>query len=410
MHTCESCGNTEPDGARFCGECGAALEAPAAVLSSEPPYHAATAVASAPTLVVEAPAVAATLPPVAVASPPIAQAPRRRRRWPVVAAFVVMLGGGAAVLLVSGVIPPHHGRTTLADADFWRAANGHAALDLGAVDRTAQDDVSVATPTEESNALYDDGATMASYAAEAADELRALTGLTAAQTADRRVLQTLIASNRTYAIALEGYARQNVSLDDLQSAATAVGAAARVAASVLPSEAQLPSEGVFVLAAPAPPVTATPSTPTDVGTPGAYVEAVDVLLNDSHRTLTAVKAFAPAVANGQLDNGSAVVEINRIISARQRQLDDALRLAAPAGFATVQALLVRSLRLSLQDDEALAGWVNERGAGGNSQAALDDANAIGAQATLAKKRFIAAYARLRQAATGKTAASLPNGY
>ena len=91
-----------------------------------------------------------------------------------------------------------------------------------------------------------------------------------------------------------------------------------------------------------------------------------MLLSDSHRTLTTVKEFAPAVANGRLDNGTAVAEINLIISARQRQLDSALHLVAP--------------------------------------------DQIGAQATPAKRQFMAAYAPLRRTVTGKTAASLPNGY
>lgn len=433
MRTCSSCGNSEPDSARFCGECGAALEIIAAGDSLDvetagvDEEQLASAVA-APTLVFENSASLATEDDPAVApaalSPhpatwpagPMASAPvpvtatKGRRRWLLFAlvGVVVAAGSAAAALIGTGVVGGKHKPKTLADAAFWSSVNSRAMRGLATADRAAQIDLAKAPTAGGSSPLYEDGATIASYAGETATELRGLARLSAAQSNDRRLLQSFIAANRRYGEAIQEYAQQGGDFAEVQSAAATAAAADRVARSVLPSSAQLPSPAVFTISPPQAETTTTtaPATVSAV----AYVNQVDALLRSSHQTVEQVKAFTPSVVSGQLGGSAAIGEADAFVAARQQALQAALQLQPPSEFARIQGLLVQSLRISLSDDQALLSWVRARNGGGDGQAELDRVNAIGSQATTAKRRFLAAYGPLRQAATGKSTSSVPDSY
>jgi hypothetical protein len=141
----------------------------------------------------------------------------------------------------------------------------------------------------------------------------------------------------------------------------------------------------------------------------SYVAQVDQLLASSARTLKSVASFAPGITSGRISNSDATTRANGYFSSRDAAVRTVLQMQPPAAFLTVQRLLLRSLRLSRSDDQALQAWVNARAAG-NAQSQLDAVNRIGAQASVAKKRFLAVYGPLRRNVTGKPASSLPDNY
>jgi hypothetical protein len=317
-------------------------------------------------------------------------------------------GRRSRCLIGTGVVGGRHKPKTLADVAFWSSVNSRALRGLASADRTAQTDLAKAPTAGGSSPLYEDGATIVSYADEAATELRALTRLSAAQSNDRRVLQSFIAANRRYGEAIQRYA-QGGDFAAVQSAAARAAAADRVARSVLRSSAQLLSPAIFTISPPQAQTTTTTPAPAPASAV-AYVNQVDALLRSSHHRLEQVKSFAPSVVSGQLSGSDAVNEAEALVAARQQALQAALQLQPPREFARAQELLVRSLRISLSDDQALVSWVRARNGGGGAQAELDRVNAIGSQATTAKRQFLAVYGPLRQAATGKHPSSLPDSY
>jgi hypothetical protein len=154
---------------------------------------------------------------------------------------------------------------------------------------------------------------------------------------------------------------------------------------------------------------AAPTSGAGVSAAKSYVAQVDQLLASSAQTLKSVTSFAPRVASGRISNSDAMTQANGYFSARDAAVRTVLQMQPPTAFLTAQRLLLRSLRLSRDDDVALQAWVNAR-ANGNAQRQLNTVNRIGAQANVAKKQFLAAYGPLRRKVTGMPTSSLPDNY
>jgi hypothetical protein len=123
----------------------------------------------------------------------------------------------------------------------------------------------------------------------------------------------------------------------------------------------------------------------------------------------ALRSFIPRASSDAISRPAAVAAARSYLAQRQLELNRAEALQVPPAFAPAQALLIQSLRLSVQDDEALLAWaIARRDGSGNAQAAFAQANQLGAQATATKKQFLRAYGRARQQETGQSPASLPD--
>jgi len=436
MRTCPSCGNAEPASARFCGECGASLDTavPAAlagetgglnefgepasavelaatvVLEPETPTQIAQPGSEWPTPVAPLQTVAPTPPP--VAAPPIASSPatarRVRQRWPIISAIaaLVIMVGAVAALVATGTVGGRHKPKTPANAAFLSAANSRAIRRLAAADKKARTDLARTLPGSEGSELWNDADAIVSNATAAAKQLRSLTHLSTAQIADRRVLQSFIAANRRYAIKIQWYSQQAVDFSEVKSAAADAATTDRVARDVLSVVVQLPSPSVFTISPPK-------SLPADDGgstTASAYVSQVDRILRTSHQTFTEVVRFVPNVVKGRIDGSDAISQAKRFITDRDQALQSVLELQPPDEFAQAQRLLVRSLRLSLSDDQALLVWARARNNGGDAKTQLAEVNRIGAQTSEAKTQFLDEYGPLRRAVTGKSRSSLPKGF
>ena len=150
---------------------------------------------------------------------------------------------------------------------------------------------------------------------------------------------------------------------------------------------------------------------TQVSDPASYVNQIDSLLQQSHQVLVQLQAFVPAVENGSISPAAAVSLASAFVDARRSALAAAQSLNAPPGFVQAQEQLVRSLELSISDDQALYFWAVDR-LNGSSAASADfnRANQLGAQATAAKQQFLAVYGAQRQAAVGLDPSTLPTSY
>jgi hypothetical protein len=141
----------------------------------------------------------------------------------------------------------------------------------------------------------------------------------------------------------------------------------------------------------------------------AYVGQVDGLLRQSHAVVLALNSFVPRAASGAISPSAAVALARSYADQRRLELATARALTAPPAFASAHGLLIRSLQISIADDQALVRWTLARRDGsGNAQTAFERANRIGAQATALKQQFLRVYARQRQTATGRSPASLPD--
>jgi hypothetical protein len=157
--------------------------------------------------------------------------------------------------------------------------------------------------------------------------------------------------------------------------------------------------------------TRTTPTTTETDATVAYVRQVDALLRESHAVLLGLRSFVPRATSGAVSRSAAVVTARSYLAQRQRELTEAQALTAPPAFAPAQGLLVRSLRASVADDEALLAWtIARRDGSGDAQAALEQVNRIGMQATALKRQFLRVYGAKRRAATGRPAASLPDSF
>ena len=148
-----------------------------------------------------------------------------------------------------------------------------------------------------------------------------------------------------------------------------------------------------------------------VSDPTSYVNQVDSLLQQSHQVLLQLQSFVPAVESGSISPTAAVNLASAFVDARRSSLGAVQSLSAPPGFVQAQQQLVRSLELSVSDDQALYAWAADR-LNGSSAASADfnRANQLGAQASAAKKQFLAVYGAQRQAALGLDPSTLPTSY
>jgi hypothetical protein len=376
VQTCANCGNEEPEGSEFCGNCGAALSA-TAVLEPEAPE--------------------AWPEPDQEAKPEPEPEPSRWRSRPVVlsAVGVLLVATVLAVLFGTGVVGGSS--SGIPQSTFLRQVN------TGALD-PLQQAVQAAAQDAASGDVSGDGTRIAQVANGGADYLRVLHGLSGSQQHEVQALLAFLASNVAYGEALSAF-----NADDSQTGLTldAAAQAVRSAAARLPSGVDLAADASYVSSKSIPPPPPPPpaSSTTSAAT---YVQQVDELLSRSHSVVVSLGAFVPRAARDKISRDQAVAAARSYLSQRQRELLQAQMLNSPSEFAPAQALLIRSLQASVADDEALLNWTLARREGtGSAQADFQEANRLGAQATRLKRQFLRVYGRLRQQATGQTAASLP---
>ncbi len=426
--TCGNCGSEEPEGSEFCGNCGTPLSPvdpqagqATSIDGSTPTEVMASEDTDAPTAV-ELPTAAPQAPP---SDPPLltpaAAPPAARRRVPgrpsmLIAGIVVLVASGAAaVLLGTGVIG---GNSTKSDSAFVRQVNEQVLGPLGEANASAAEHAGTADGALARSA---DGDRIVQVASEAAAQLRALSGLSEQQQREVQLLLALVAANQRYGEAFAAFEPADSQSELTLADAAAVARAALVSVqSQLPTELRFPSQtGFITLRAPSSPAstptTTTTTTTTTTETPPAsavaYVQRVDELLRESHTVVLGLRSFIPRAASDAINRGDAVATARSYLGRRRLELERAQALTAPPAFAPAQGLLIRSLQASVADDEAVLAWTVARHNGsGNAQAALDEVNRIGAQATALKRQFLREYASKRQAATGRTPASLPDTF
>jgi len=419
MLTCPTCGSEEPEGSRFCGACGVPLVAadpPADHAAPTPVELIAPASTDAPTEVVAPPAWPqappsdpAPLPPSAAAAAAAPVGPRRRARpFVLIAALLVLIAAGAAAVLVgTNAIGGTSGKS---ESAFVLQVSENVLGRLGQADQTAAEHAST---TDAAFARAADGGRIVQAADQAAVYLRALSGLSGKQQGQVQLLLAFVGANERYGRAFAAFEPTNTqSQFALDGVAAVVRAAIPTVQSGLPADLQLPSEGAFIsaqIASPPPPSATTTTTPAAPDVSVAYVQQVDDLLNRSHAVVLALRSFVPRATSDAITRSNAVATARSYVDQRRLELEQAQALAVPPAFAPAQALLIRSLQASVADDEALVAWtVARRDGSGNAQAALDQANRIGARATALKQQFLQAYGAQRQAATSRSPASLPD--
>lgn len=420
MLTCANCGNEEPEGSRFCGSCGAPF-----VPADPQPDHTASMEAStrtgvmapastdAPTEVAprpawpQAPPSDPAPPPAAAAAPP---ARPRRRVGPaalIAALLLLIAGAAAAVLFGTGVIGGNSGKS---ESAFVLQVNENVLGPLSQADETAAEHAST---IDGAFARAADGGRIVRVADEASAYLRALSGLTRQQKGQVQLLLAFVAGNRRYGQAFAAFApADNQTQLALDRAAAAARAAIATAESGLSADLQLPSQTAFISLrspSPPPPSSTTSATPPASDLAVVYVQQVDSLLRQSHAVVLALNSFVPRAARDAISRSAAVALARSYADQRRLQLAQARALTVPPAFALAQGLLIRSLQASLADDQALVAWTVARRDGfGDPQAAFNRANRIGAQATALKQQFLRVYGQQRQAATGRSPASLPD--
>ena len=463
MLTCATCGSEEPDGARFCGSCGAPFAS-----DDPPPAHDTSMEASTPTTEVvppsgwpevspsdpltpsvslpddagvahvsmqpftstEVPASARTAASAGVTPPPawpevqvpdpVPHAPastapsadlRRRVSLPVLIAVLALLiaGGAIAALFATGVIGPDSGKS---ESTFVKQVNENVLSPLGQVDETAAGNASTAEGAFTRTA---DGSRIVRVADEAFAYLRALSGLSAQQKGEVQLLLAFVAANRGYGQAFAAFTPNDsegeVALD---SAAAAVRSAIATLESRLSTGLRLPAQAAIITLRSSPstaPSSTTNTTPPAPNLTAVYVRQVDGLLNQSHAVVLALRSFVARAASDAINRSAAVTLARSYVEQRRLELEQAKALTVPPAFASAQRLLVLSLEASLVDDQALVAWTAARRDGSvDARAAFDRANRLGTQATALKRQFLGVYGPRRQAATGLSPASLPDDF
>ncbi len=384
--TCASCGNEEPAGTRFCGVCGSSL-APAAepeAVTKEPAAGEPTAEQHA---AVEAPTEAVPPAELPQAAP---SEPVRRIPTGVLVGGVVLVVAGAAVgaLFGTGVIGGSSGTSRSA---FVSGVNVNVLQPLGQADQAAAGDRIVRA--------VDDGFTY----------LRRMSSLSTDQKGQVELLVAVLAANRAYGQALAAFSPDDTAGQAAVAAAAATTRAAlSTAASHLDPGLAVPSQAVIVT----PTVTTTTTeTTSSADLDAAYVQEVDALLRRSHGVVLGLRSFIRRASSGAISRGAAVVLARSFANSRRVELERARALVVPAEFAQAHQLLVDSLQTSLDDDEALVAWTEARRDGtGGARAAFARANRIGTQATTQKRLFLRVYGPARRSATGLSPASLPTDY
>jgi len=386
--TCPRCGSEEPEGSRFCGSCGATF-APAEE-------------------------------PVTELQPPAPPPPRRRPHVPrgALIAMLVLLVAAlvGAVLLGTGVIGGDSSNAS--ESTFAHEANERVLLPLAHADGIAAEHARSGAGASTSGA---DGSRIMQAADDATTYLRSLNDLSEEDRRAAAMLLGVVAVNRRFGEALAGFDSTDESEVALQSAAVESRTALAAVRSRLPQELRLPSDATFIALRAAPSVTTTETTETTATTETmtapqpnvavVYVQQVDGLLRESHTVVLGLRSFIPRAASGAMARDAAVATAQSYLTQRRRELAQAQSLAPPPAFARAHALLVQSLQSSVADDEALVDWtVARRDGSGNAQAALDEVNRIGAEATALKRQFLRTYGAARQAATGRSPAGLPDAF
>jgi hypothetical protein len=323
----------------------------------------------------------------------------------------VVLAGDAAVaaLFGTGVIG---GEARKSEEAFVSEVNDRVLGPLGLADETAAAHADAADPATWAS----DGQRIVRAANGGWTYLRALRGLSTAQTGDVQLLLGVVAANRGYGRALAVLtpddAQGNLALD---GAATAARAAIESARSGLSADLRLPSQSAIVAASALPATTTTSETTTTTAGPTAaeagYVQHVDGLLLQSHGVVLAVRSFVRRAAGDQISRSPAVTLARSLAGQRRTELRQAQGFAVAPGFELAHQLLVLSLQASLADDEALVAWaVARRDGTGTARAEFARANRLGARATGLKRRFLREYGLRRQAATGLTPRTLPKDF
>jgi hypothetical protein len=275
---------------------------------------------------------------------------------------------------------------------------------LGVALETAAGD----TGTSDAGARSSDGSAIVQAASSASAYLRGLNDLSGEEQGQVRLLLELLGASRQYGTAFgaldPGDSASQAALDQASTVVRSTSARLR---RELPSELRVPSDAAYISSAaiappppPPPPVATEPSA-------AEYVQQVDALLRRSRPVVLALRSFIPRASSDAISRPAAVAAARSYLAQRQAELSRAQTLEAPPAFAPAQALLVRALRVSVQDDQALVTWTIARRDGTSAQAAFAQANQLGAQATALKKQFLRAYGQARQQATGQSPASLP---
>jgi len=336
--TCKQCGTPEDVGATYCGACGELLP---------PPPRAMTA----------------------------ARGPRQV--VPLIAVLALAAVGSGAALWFTHTRSGAHARAAqpLAVAMFWSTVNRNVLAPVTAADTRAKAAVDSAAATgDPSQALY--GAELAQSAtARALAQLRTVGPLDSGEQADAAVVRMFLAANARYARTLLRYAHGE-DFTKLEVVGQMVVSERRLGARVVP-RAALPPAALFAY------------TESEADQIRAYIDAARSFLERSQATLARVKGFVPAATAGTIGARQAVVEAADYVAQRRTDLREMRSLVPPEVFEGTHAELIRSLELSLADDEALLAWAQARANGFDSSAALARVNSLGLETSAAKKQFLA---------------------
>jgi Double zinc ribbon len=387
--TCAICGNEEPEGSEFCGNCGTPfIAAPTTVVTS-----AAAEVDSWPEPQPQ--------PVPEPELPPLAPGPPRRRRPLVLSALgVLIVGGVLGVLFGTGALS---GSSRLPESAFLRQVNVGALGPLRQAVEAAAQDAAV------NGAVSGDGIRIVQASNGGAQYLRVLQGLTGRQREEVKLLLAYFAANVSFGQALGAFNRADSgTLAALDSAVQGVRSTRTPVEGTLPTGLDLAPQESYVSSQALPPPPPPPPPASVTTSAGSYVEQVDDLLRRSRSVVVSLGSFVPRAARDEMSRSAAVIAAQSYLGQRRLELGRAQALGIPPEFAPAQALLVRSLQVSVADDEALVAWTLARRDGaGNAQAAFAQANRLGAQATTLKRQFLRVYGPLRQRATGRAPGSLP---
>jgi hypothetical protein len=290
--------------------------------------------------------------------------------------------------------------------------NEHVLGPLGQADETAAED---ADTSDASLVRAEDGDRIVHVADAASVYLGALSGLSGQQKDQVRLLNAVVAENRSYGQAFAAFtATDNQAQLTLDSAATAARNAIAIAESRLDTSLELPAQTVFVSlrsGTQSLPSSTADASPSASDASNVYVRQVDDLLTGSHTVVLALNAFVTRAASGAISRSTAVSLARSFADQRRLALAQAQGLTVPPVFAQSQQLLISALQASLANDEALVVWVVARRDGGaNAKDAFDKARRIATQATGLKQQFLGVYGQQRQVATGSPPASLPDTF
>jgi hypothetical protein len=411
---CPSCGNEEPEGARFCGSCGAPFAPsepePAGTESAEastPPEVIASAIADAPTDVAPPPDWPQAPPPEpapppppraavpdrpSAAQPPAATPTRRKRLLPAIAAIALIAAGVVvAVIVFSG---------GGGSSNFTRKAN-----ELIAPVTASNRLLSVKLRSARLSNLGD----VAGAAAQLTRDLTQAEGalMMLEVRGDDRQAKALLAqaltANLGYGEKVEAAAD---GLDELRaSAAATAGRQAAQSYSAAGSAAPklvLPQTAIFQSASQLQSLAADQAEQAHaraalIAAISSYVRSIDGLLRNSARTRASLATLIASVRGDRVSASQATAQIASIISQRQGLQTQVASVPTPTEFRNAAVRLRNSIRASLDDDYAIQEWISARFAGNSSavKRAFARHDAATARASAAKADFLVLYNRLR---------------